>query len=306
MLALVDGDFLPYSIGFASQRNEHTVFYRGDELGTFKYKREVNNLIKDLNLSKEDVSITTEIVADPESHALHSVKACLQAALEDCGADRYVVYLQGKDNFRDKLAKTLPYKSGRPSVKPIHFQAIRDYLVAHWNAEIVDNMETDDQLSIEQTKAPNNTVIITADKDLNTVAGYKYNIKKRISYYVSEEDALLWNYCQLILGDKVDAIQGIKGKGLIATYKLFQDCETEEELHWAALCAYEESSYEKPFEVYLEMMRLLFMIREQAPDGTPVMWEPYDSREGNTPRREVGRVVGWPVPAPKKISRLSF
>ena len=306
ILAICDGDFWPYAIGFAGQKNKHNVIINGEDgvRASFVYKKELKQWLKDNNLTLDDVTVNTEVEADPVNHVLHSVKISLEAALAATGADRYQVYLQGDNNFRIGLATILPYKSGRPTTKPVHYEAIREYLIKYWNAEVIHGMETDDKLSSEQTKDPDNTFIITADKDLNTVKGWKYNIKKGIKYYVNEEDALLWQYCQSILGDKIDAIQGIKGTGLIGTYKLFKDCETEEDLHYAALCAYEQSTYEKPFEALLEMMRLLFMVRELDDKGNPIMWEPYDCRGDKVIQSNL--VEGYPVPKKRIVSKLNF
>ena len=46
----------------------------------------------------------------------------------------YDGYLTGKDNFRYKVATLKPYKGNRTQPKPHWYQAIRDYLVAKYNA----------------------------------------------------------------------------------------------------------------------------------------------------------------------------
>lgn len=58
------------------------------------------------------------------------------------------------------------------------------------------------------------TVICTKDKDLDMISGLHYNwTKDKEPYEVSEQQALKAFYSQLLTGDRVDNIQGIKGIG---------------------------------------------------------------------------------------------
>src|SRR5512139_4038799 len=108
MQALIDGDIIRYSVGFAA----------------------------------ED---------DPIEYCLHSVKLLLQNIIKESGADSYRLFLTGPGNFREKVAVTKPYKGNRdPLNKPVHYAAIKEYLVKHWNAEVVDGYEADDAMGIEQ------------------------------------------------------------------------------------------------------------------------------------------------------------
>lgn len=265
MHAVIDGDRYPYQIGFAAQKMIYKVTLNGEEYprASFEGKRALNKWVKDNDLCDSDISIDSTLQVDSIENTLHSLKATLRDAIEGSGCETYQVYLSGKGNFRDEISTIIPYKSTRNAEKPVHFQAIRDYMIKYWDAIVVDGIECDDKLAIEATKAPEHVIIVSDDKDLNTVPCWRYIPTKRVKFRVSEQDALLWNYSQAIIGDTVDAIPGIPKAGKMAAYKALQDCETEEDMFWATLCAYENSSYEKPLEALTEMMRLLYMKRSE-------------------------------------------
>lgn len=51
--------------------------------------------------------------------------------------DSYEVYLTGKTNFRNDIAKTAVYKGNRKDkIKPRHLQIVRDYLSMSYDATI--------------------------------------------------------------------------------------------------------------------------------------------------------------------------
>jgi len=150
--ALIDMDVLNYAIGFAAQSNEHQVRVHGKQgVATFDTKKEMNVWLKDKELGKDDYELTTIIIPDPVANALHSVKVMLNSILESVGAETYKGYLTGKGNFREKVAVTQKYKGNRDDfVRPIHFEAIKAYLIDVWKAEVVKGIEADDAMAMEQ------------------------------------------------------------------------------------------------------------------------------------------------------------
>ena len=269
--ALIDGDVVVYSCGFAAQKNIHYVTLRGwrRHTASFQYKKELNQWVEDNGLSDTDYTVTTDIEAEPVENALHSVKIFLEGVMESTDAEHCKIFLTGKNNFRDEVATILPYKGNRHELhKPVHYEAIRDYLINTWGAVIVDGMEADDMMAIEQTKGNEKTVICSTDKDLRMVAGWHFNWNRDESpVWVSKSQGMKWFYTQLLTGDRVDNIQGIPGVGPKTAEKILADCETEEDMYWAAVCTYEES-YDKPYDALIENARLLWMLREVGK-----MWE---------------------------------
>lgn len=311
MKALIDGDIIAYSIGFASQKNVHIVSVDGEVVGKFNYKKDLNEFLEGL---EEEYTVTTEVEAEPVSFALHSVKQFIKSVLEAVEADDYTVYLTGSGNFREEIATILPYKGNRVAPKPVHYQAIRDYLVDRYGAVVVDGMEADDQLSLDQSedyqdnveflrdigswpdepslKRNCSTVICSIDKDLMMVPGWHYNWNKDEKVWVSEEQGMYNFYMQLLTGDPTDNIQGIPGIGKKKAERILEGMGCEQSMFYSAVTAYEEYLYsvhkqqddgtesyhewirEQAMKNIIENGQLLWMVRELDEEGKPVMWSP--------------------------------
>ena len=187
MELLIDGDVIVYRIGFATQHK--------DEDG--------------------------EVVADPLAYALHSCKVYINGMVKKTGATKSRLFLTGGGNFRSVVDSE--YKANRKgTAKPIHYQAIRDYMVKHLGAEMIEGMEADDKLALCQT---DDTMIATIDKDLLMVAGKHYNFVKDESKTVTQEEGTHWFYMQMLMGDKVDNIIGIRGIGPKKAEKILAESE---------------------------------------------------------------------------------
>lgn len=261
MKALIDGDIFRYKCGFAAE-STHYIVHRGDRKYPFDYKREALEFVK--GWDEGTYEIEKYVTVDPVSHALGNVKQLLAKVLEATQATEYQFYLTGKGNYREKVAQTKPYKGNRDSLhKPKHFDAITDYLINKHNAIVIEGAEADDAMGYGQTE---DTCICSTDKDLNMIPGLHYNWDKDIFYKVSLNDADLWFYCQLLMGDQVDNIQGIPKMGKIKTFKALKDTETVEEMYTSVLQAYEKAELESTL---IEMADLLWIQREEG-----VLWSP--------------------------------
>lgn len=163
------------------------------------------------------------------------VELCMDLDCED-----YKGFLTGKGNFRNDLAVTAPYKGQRTSEKPVHFQALRCHLVTSWGFTVVKGIEADDAVGIAAYAVPEDeTIMVHIDKDLNQFRGWHYNYRKKEKYYVSEFEGLVSFYTQILTGDRIDNIVGLKGIGPVKAKKLLEDCTNETELFKAVLEAYD-------------------------------------------------------------------
>jgi len=220
---LIDGDPIVYRIGFASQ-----------------------------NKDKE----TGLVTADPESHALHSCKIFINNMLKDTEASSYKIFLTGKGNYRYKVRED--YKANRKgAVKPVHYSVIRDYLESRYKAQVVTGMEADDALALEQT---DNTAIATIDKDLLMVAGKHYNYVKQTWTTVTPEEGTRHFYKQMITGDRVDNIVGIKGMGEKKANKLL-DATDRDAWDETIIQLYIDHFGKEGFQRCVENTQLLWMLQ---------------------------------------------
>lgn len=164
----------------------------------------------------------------------------LHAILADVDADSYEGWITGKKNYRNDIAVTAPYKGQRISEKPEHYLALREHLQKRWHFHCTEGIEADDAVGIAAYALPEGaTVMVHIDKDLNQLRGWHYNYRKKEKYYVSEEEGLRAFYLQILVGDRVDNIIGLKGIGPVKAEKIIKDCKTEEELYSTVLKAYD-------------------------------------------------------------------
>ena len=178
----------------------------------------------------------------------------------------FYCWLTGKGNFRYQLAKTQEYKGNRrDTVKPSHYSHVREYLQTKWAAQVTEGCEADDAISIEAYKGDlESTVIVSVDKDFDTVPCWRYNFTKDEWIKNTPESALRFFYEQVLTGDRVDNIGGIHGVGPKKAQKILGDATTEEELFQKCLDAY-NGDYDR----VVENGRLLHLqVREDE------LWEP--------------------------------
>lgn len=148
-----------------------------------------------------------------ESLACHQLGTIVKGILEDTGYDSYQLFLSGSNNFRYNIYPE--YKGNRVDMKrPIHLQAMREYLVSEWGAAISDGNEADDTVGIAlyAHQGDEDIAIAHVDKDLDSLEGRHYNYTKKTWYDVSSVQAIRHFYYQLIMGDRADNILGYDGK----------------------------------------------------------------------------------------------
>ena len=111
-------------------------------------------------------------------------------------------------NFRKQLLPT--YKSNRKgSRKPLLYKHLEERLLKEYNCVIEETLEGDDLLGL---MADDETVLVTIDKDLQTVPGHHYNFNKKEFFTVDEDSADYFNMYQALTGDTTDGYAGIPGR----------------------------------------------------------------------------------------------
>jgi hypothetical protein len=256
MQPLIDSDVLRYEIGFASE-----VAWQQPGYPPFDF------------------------VADMLDERINNICAVVGATQPP------KLYLTGKGNFRNEIAKRVPYKS-RKSNKPWHFNNITAYLLCKYDVTVSLGMEADDLMSIEQMSRPGETIICTRDKDLRQVPGMQYgwelgnqpsfgpllvegfgeaklsSDRKKINGY---GEKFFWAQC--LTGDPVDSIPGIPKMGAVGAAEILDGVSCTEEAFKAVLEAYKDYFGDNAEAELLEQGRLLYMTRKLNEDGTPVLWE---------------------------------
>jgi hypothetical protein len=262
MRALIDFDIICYTCGFAVEQTFWDVYLLdgGEELlvKTFLKKREALEWVA----GESNYSIVPRVEAEPIENALQAVRVKLHDILSAVKAEEYIGYLTGNSNFRDEVAVTRPYKGNRDkNHKPAHYKEIREYLIRHHNGVVVEGIEADDALGIAQCAEEDNTIICTIDKDLDQIPGWHYNWTKREKYFIDPLNGMYNFYYQMLTGDSVDNIIGVRGCGPATAKKLLAGCLTEEEMYSVVYREY-EMEYEDQADIIMQEMADLLYIRK--------------------------------------------
>ena len=195
---------------------------------------------------------------EPESIAMARCCEFLEDIILFNGFDEYKGFLTGGNNFRKDVAKTAPYKGNRKAAKPKHYDLLREYMTKAWGFEMIEGQEADDAIGIAAYALdPEEYCICTIDKDLDMIRGKHYNFVKDFFYHVSEEECIFNFYKQILTGDRVDNIIGLKGIGDVKAKRILKECKDENEMYLAVLKAYEGDE-----QRVLENGQLLWIRRE--------------------------------------------
>jgi hypothetical protein len=180
----------------------------------------------------------------------------------------YQGFLTGSNNFRKDIAVTAPYKGNRTQAKPKHYELIREYLNKAWGCEIIEGQEADDAIGIRayEMEDVEDYIIMSIDKDLDMIRGWHYNFIKNTKYLINDQEAIKHFYTQILTGDRVDNIVGLKGVGPKKAEKILQDCVTEADMYKAVLEAYDNDE-----ERVLENGQLLWIRRKENQIWSPAL-----------------------------------
>jgi len=204
------------------------------------------------------------------------------------------------------------------SNRPYHLANARAYIRARFNTVLSVGCEADDLLCVSQTKYNREfkegkinieSVICTRDKDLRQCEGWHYGwemgqqpeFKLQWVDHIGRLDATYkegvtkagnpsrkfdklkgtgtkWLYAQILTGDTVDNIPGLKGCGVAKAFALIDPCETEEDMLDATIAEYKKV-YEEQWKVELyEQAHLVYMVRNLDENNQLIFWRLPDGR----------------------------
>lgn len=192
---------------------------------------------------------------DAQDFVFARLEDLVDSILVNTEATEYRLFLTGKDNFRYTVYPE--YKAHRPKEKPFWLEAARQYLIATFNAEVIDGQEADDAMGIYQTE---DTIICSIDKDLLMIPGRHYNFVKDEFITVTKESGIRHFYIQCLTGDRADNIKGIEKIGPKKAEKLLAGCITEKEMFDAVRNAYSND------EEFIMNARVLWIRRKDNED----------------------------------------
>lgn len=207
---------------------------------------------------------------------LRSIAFSVGTVKKTMDADKYVLVIGGKGNFRYDAAQIMPYK-GKRKEKPILFAELREAMIDQYKSKVMiarDGLEADDEVSImgwesykQFTKTGKHKYIIAfCDKDLKSIPCPYFNYKKPQEGITIPDifDCAKHFAIQCLMGDKsTDNIPGLpnvskefgkkygvgcRGVGYATAEKILEGCTTPKQLYEVVCEAYKSYYGEDPFE----------------------------------------------------------
>lgn len=271
--ALIDADVLRYEVGSVGEKlNKET----GElEIRSFDFVKEVfDERIKTIAEGSGSSEAILFLTGDKTTHRIYS-KRNTGGSFEP--------------NFREALATGKVYKGTRKQDKPFHWINLTAYILSMPNVMVSCGYEADDDIGISHRSDPSSTIICTRDKDLRMVPGWHYGWEcgKQPEFGPIEYDDLgkielvrsksgnkikgggfLFFGSQLLTGDVVDNIGGLRGVGPVKAYDLLSNCTSEREVFDSVKRHYEEVGGEHWRQLLEEQCHLLWIVRERNEDGS--------------------------------------
>ena len=191
----------------------------------------------------------------------HDTQAACEGALEDIesirkklDADRIIICLTDREQpFRKEIYPD--YKGNRTSRKPEDLFRVEAFLKERYEFYRRDGLEADDCmgiLSTHPTIVPGEKIIVSEDKDMQTIPGLLFNPRKDDDVRkVSRLQADRFHMVQTITGDQTDHYPGAVGIGPDSPeVSTVNTAKTVKEMWQAVRCAYIRSSRKADMSAY--------------------------------------------------------
>jgi 5'-3' exonuclease len=170
----------------------------------------------------------------------------LQAVIENTFCDDYLIAIGGPNNWREEFFseyKKSPSRLASKKNRAEHFDALKDIFCNYPNAVVAHGFEADDLIRIwalQAIEAGDQYVVCTIDKDLDCIPGNHFKPGRDEHYKVSEDEADVHYWRQILTGDAVDNIPGLNKVGPVKANKILEGCDNNKKRKAAVINAYKE------------------------------------------------------------------
>lgn len=251
-IAIIDGSLLAFRAAAGGEKRSIIAKHRASQREMpFDNRTAFKTYIENTNQKRIDEAKTKwkmtdfeiiDVIKPPDiAISIRNAQSLLQSILSVCQAEDYIIYVDEGKTFRHELATMMEYKGNRTGKpKPANLQAVKDWLVVHQNAKVVNELEADDYINMHQFEGwqrtkdgePYTYISVTFDKDAMTCPGWVYDYRKddnqkplmekpifidgfgEIHWRVKQKDCKGWGrkffYYQLLYGDDADNYKSYK------------------------------------------------------------------------------------------------
>lgn len=296
-----DYDPLLYSAGSVGETRSIKVVHRasGDEYEFSNrtafwghWKKRAGGWLAEYNAAKaeqnrrlpDEFDIIDVQEPEPLSNCIHTLKRQIEAVKETVGAHLYYGYSGRGEVFRVDVSTILKYKGNREGMlRPLHLDAMKEYLEKYQSCRVVEKIEADDACSMDnyaayqawkKTKADKDKLVLAGiDKDYKGCDGFFYNINSSETREIDGFGKLwvveklnkgkvertvdgfgrLWLYFQVMSGDDADNYFANSGNPDVkwadmSAYNVLKDAKNDKEA-WAGLVQGYKTIYPSPRKI---------------------------------------------------------
>lgn len=276
-----DYDYIKYSIGsIAEERSIKAIHKQSGDEYTFDTRTDFYGHWKNKNsgwLAEDNAKRLTPRAADefdivdvqtpkPLKLATRAVDQHIEGICERIGTNDYYGYIGKGDSWRVEASTIMKYKGQRENnLRPIHLEAIEQHLIKKHGAEIIREVEADDQVIIDSYKNKK-LIVIGVDKDYYGCEINLFNPDKMVkpqtikgfgelrigSDKTVRGHGRIWLYHQVMAGDssdnyKANSASAIKW-GDKSSYALLHKCSNDKQAFEALVEGY-KLLYPTPTEI---------------------------------------------------------
>ena len=193
MRLVIDADYIRYSAASVGEtRSVLVVHNQSGREKIFKNRTEFWGRGKDkdggwlgeLNAKRtspflpEEFTIVDVQTPEPIENVLHTAKSMFETPMKALGTTNFVGFIGKGDSFRLERSTLRKYKGQRQELlKPLHLDAVTDYLHTKYKLEYVEHLEADDRCVIECYNRKD-SVLVGVDKDYLGCPVMLYNPNK--------------------------------------------------------------------------------------------------------------------------------
>lgn len=217
----IDCDVVAFRAAAGAQKRHYAwVTPEGDVIEEFNNAKEAKEYKTDaeefFGLDTSEWARTDWLVVKEEDVAIKAADNILKDIMSEVKSKKYLLYMTGDDNHRDRKAEVVKYKVSREDmVRPERLKAVRRHILDNHGAKIIEGLECDDVISVVGYKGyvadPESpkTCIVNIDKDLFGTPLVNYDFVKNEWKYITEYEANKWMFIQILMGDSIDDIRGL-------------------------------------------------------------------------------------------------
>jgi hypothetical protein len=274
MIAIIDADAVKYAAAVVGEKRtivvhhpasgkempfaNRTAFYGTNKKGGWLAER---NAKRTSPFELDEFLIEDIQTAEPVEYALQTAKKSMERFLSLAGCKEYNAYVGVGDCFRVEKSTVLKYKGNRKDLlKPIHLEAITEYLIKKWKAKEVTGIEADDQCVIDCYGTDN--ILIGIDKDyfgcpvhyLNSNLGEVIDCDQFGELRLDDKGKVrgfgrIFQLFQIASGDSIDNYKANSASDIKwaekGAYNVLKDCKTDADA-WKALVGIYQMLYPNP------------------------------------------------------------